>query len=190
MYAKRPRVIHAFWNIIRVSHDLRVTTMRCDSPFRRIMCQSLAVGTLCFLQMCTSSTAPRDSTRCARAGEFGASGCADISVSIAPGSVAVPGKFALEMRVRPARPNSGADPSFLESPALGVNTLRLTLFRPLQPSGTDTLSVWVVAKLFDAAAGASATVPVGVDSSLVVLRFVPEGSVPAAHPTALSLKLP
>ena len=130
---------------------------------------------------------------CPQTYEFGNYGCARVVALIDGPPRPWPDPYRFEARLTPARPSPAGSATSPTSTFASTVPLQYTLWSPLAPAGTDTLSVWVVARMLEDPQPAVVGVPLplfAADSVLRVLRFAPVGSVPPTDSARLTLRRP
>ena len=135
---------------------------------------------------------------CPQTYEFGNYGCAVVAATLDEPSRPWPSLYRVDLTARPAREGSGVGPtgspqSPLNAAPLGPMSVRVTAWSRPMPLGTDTLSMWIVARMFDMSPPivSGATLPTfAVDSVLRLVRFVPVGERYLADTVRLTLRPP
>jgi hypothetical protein len=142
---------------------------------------------------CARSTPaePTDPRLCPQTYEFGNYGCARVLAVVQAPPQPWPANYRYDVRVTPARPQSGFEIAFANPPAFGPAALTAIRWVPPVPRGTDTVSVWVVARMLDDVRPIVLGRPLPVfaaDSTLRLARFVAVGAVAAIDTVALELR--
>lgn len=152
-------------------------------------------GLLCaLLGAAACERAPTDleeSGLCPQTREFGNHGCARMVVVVQAPPQPWPDRYIWDVRALPARQGTGADVALAPRPDSGVVPLGLIRWHRPEAGSEDTASVWVSARILDAARPIQAGVPLPVfaaDSVLHVARFAPVGGRPPVDTVRLTLR--
>jgi hypothetical protein len=141
----------------------------------------------------STKTEPTDPRLCPQTSEFGNYGCARVFAVVQAPPQPWPANYRYNVRVRPARAQSGFEGALAQPSAFGPATLTAIRWVPPVPRGTDTVSVWVVASMFDDVRPIVVGRPLPVfaaDSSLLLVRFVAVGALAVVDTVALELRGP
>ena len=162
----------------------------------KVLARCAMLGAILWVAGCNLFTGREDDpTRCNQSYEFGNFGCARMVVIYQPPPKPWPPQpwpqqgYRWDVRVRAARPGTGADESVSQTPDSLGTPLKMIRWSQPEPGSEDTSSVWVIARLLDDNRSVNVPLPVfAADSVLHVARFAPVGSRPPVDTIRLTLQ--
>ncbi len=148
---------------------------------------------LAFIGCRSTTEVVEDPRLCPQTYEFGNFGCTRVVAIVSAPTTPLPLSYRTDVRMVPARANSGWEGTAAGGVAFGPAVLDATLMFRALTGAADTLSVWIVARTFDL----RPPIPVGqtpplaaVDSTLHLLRFAAVGSFRRVDTVRLQLRAP
>lgn len=146
---------------------------------------------LTLLNACELMSKPEvDGRACPQTQYIGSTGCAELTIIVEAPDVRFAAQYILGVWATAMRQNVGFQSTFVPAASIGTNQLRLVQLNIPQET-FDTVSVAIVARLFEDPRGLPVGVPFGVkamDSIAHVAHFSPVGDIPRIDTLRLTLR--